>query len=228
MSLDVNADRINKWKCLLCGSKHKKIIKHFRKSDDAQIGYTLFCCNCGHLDHFAWTVAAAKNMCGEENDTIGKSEVVCGIYEKDLVHCPKKNCIYRPGEKPKKQPKTVNTKLAKPPVDIKPDKPKDDVHRINPVYVSDETPRPVPTELHPIPHEHHHHHDPDLRLPGQVGPIYQPPHGDVPHMFGPPDPMKGPEIIMDEPKKRFNPNIIKPDNETSAPTISGSNSTGKL
>ena len=228
MALDVDSDRINRWKCLICGSKHKKVIKHFRKSDEMQIGYTLFCCNCGHLDHFSWTVNAARDMCGENIGVIGKSEVVCGLDEKDLVNCEKKDCPYRPDIKPKGPSQTVKTSIAKPiqkPVSIDT---KDDQYKLDPVGNSGiENKRiPLPDRLQPV---QRNNNIPPLVIPGQVGAPYMQPHGDMPPTFGPANPMTGAEVIIDEPKQRFNPNVIQPDNgNLTVPVITGTNSTRKL
>lgn len=228
MALEVNEDRINRWKCLICGSKHKKVIKHFRESDGVQIGYTLFCCNCGHLDPFAWTVNAARDMCGENIGVIGRSEVTCGLDEKDLVNCEKKNCPYRPEPKPKGPSQTVKTSIAKPvqkpvPIDVK-----GDPYKLDHVPNSNIEDRriPIPNRLQPV---QRNSNIPPLVIPGQVGAPYMQPHGDTPPTFGPANPMTGPEVVIEEPKQKFNPNVIQPDNgNLTVPVITGTNSTGKL
>ena len=244
MAENVNADRINRWKCLICGSKHKKIINHYRESDGKQIGYTLFCCNCGHVDHFAWTVNAARNMCGEDNHVIGRSDVKCGLYEKDLVNCEFLECPYRPEQKPKGPSKTVNTSIAEPEIIPKSkelEEPRFDEIKIRP-EIKTITPKPViPPNI-----ERSMMSKPIPPLPGQVGAPYIPPHGNIQSpTFASPDPIRGPERPITDsnfhgpvrnpipPKPEKKPDILgnrglnESENFT-IPVINGQNNTGKL
>ncbi len=232
MAENVDADRINRWKCLICGSKHKKIINHYRESDGKQIGYILFCCNCGHLDNFAWTVNAARNMCGEDNKVIGKSDVKCGLSEKDLVNCEFLDCPYRPKEKQKGPIKTVNTSIATQPITPEPKEleserfdekeSRREIKEINPKRIE---PEPNMRRLPP--------------LPGQVGSPYIPPHGSIPSpTFASPNPMTGPEEPITDSNFHApvrNPIPHKPENQRedgvenfTIPVINGNNNTGKL
>lgn len=194
MAVDVNEDRINRWKCLTCGSKHKKIINHIRKSDKKHVGYTLFCCNCGHLETFAWTVNAAIEMSGENLNSLKTGEIKCGLLEKDLVNCENYSCPYRPKEKEKGPSKTVRTAIAKEIIPknepMQEDRFDEERERSN---INKEHKVIPPTQIHAG--ERHYRQIPTM--PGQVGAPYIPPHGNITPTFAPPDPMRGPEIPMD-------------------------------
>ena len=90
----MDEDRISRWKCLCCGSKQKKVIEHFN-SANKKIGYTLHCCNCGHIDNFALTAAAIDLMTRANTAKLGTSCTDCGLLERDLYTCPAVNCKYR-------------------------------------------------------------------------------------------------------------------------------------
>jgi hypothetical protein len=117
MSLKMDDDRIARWKCLVCGSKQKKIIE-FSGKNGKKNGYSLYCCNCGHIDNFAWTLAAANAVSGVDNGAITESRVKCGVPFKDIEHCRFHQCKYRPG--PDKEPQdpriTTRTAMERPPM----------------------------------------------------------------------------------------------------------------
>lgn len=189
MAFDMNKDRINRWKCLFCGSKHKKVIEHIREKDGAHIGCTLHCCNCGHIDNFAWTVNFAKQLTNEAESMTSEPCVHCGLSKSDLVNCKKYDCKYRPNFEEEKKPK-VHSTIANP----------------------DEMAKPAPTDLdggsayHPelhrtkdqvlegVPDLQKHMKTPPIDIPGQVGPRYVPPyverHHDEP-LPGKPMPVPG-------------------------------------
>ena len=94
--VEMNMDRINRWKCLLCGSKLKKIID-LKDSKDMVIGYSLHCCNCGHLDNFALNMKAIDTMTGYEgkaNDRV----ISCGVSIHNIDACAFKECPFRKKE----------------------------------------------------------------------------------------------------------------------------------
>ena len=90
----MDEDRISRWKCIFCGSRQKKIIEHFSTANK-KIGYTLHCCNCGHIDNFALTAAAIELMTQANSGRLGNSCTTCGLLEKDLYTCPAVTCKYR-------------------------------------------------------------------------------------------------------------------------------------
>ena len=90
----MDEDRISRWKCLCCGSKQKKVIDHLNYSNK-KIGYTLHCCNCGHIDNFALTAAAIDLMTRANAGKLETSCTDCGLMERDLYTCPAVTCKYR-------------------------------------------------------------------------------------------------------------------------------------
>ena len=90
----MDEDRISRWKCIFCGSRQKKIIEHFSTANK-KIGYTLHCCNCGHIDNFALTAAAIDLMTRANTGKLGTSCTDCGLLERDLYTCPATTCKYR-------------------------------------------------------------------------------------------------------------------------------------
>lgn len=90
----MDEDRISRWKCLCCGSRQKKVIEHFSTANK-KIGYTLHCCNCGHIDNFALTAAAIDLMARANAAKLGTSCTDCGLLERDLYTCPAVACKYR-------------------------------------------------------------------------------------------------------------------------------------
>lgn len=90
----MDEDRISRWKCLCCGSKQKKVIDHLNYSNK-KIGYTLHCCNCGHIDNFALTSAAIELMTRANAEKLRLSCTRCGLLERDLYTCPAVTCKYR-------------------------------------------------------------------------------------------------------------------------------------
>lgn len=95
MSVDMNMDRIRRWKCAFCGSKLKRKLDAVTGSGK-QIGYSLMCCNCGHIDHFALSSSAIPMyVCGERGE-VNKIDITCPLSEDDLKFCNKTKCPYRP------------------------------------------------------------------------------------------------------------------------------------
>lgn len=137
MAIVMDRDRISKWKCPDCGSRHKKNIDIIG-SNNKKIGFALFCCDCGHIQHFAWTVGAAKAMCGMNNGAVSNCDVSCGVDPEEIKHCRDRNCPYRPQPAPKGPKKTVRQETVKrdedpnrlPPVPKPPITPDKVLHRV--------------------------------------------------------------------------------------------------
>lgn len=205
MAADMNQDRINRWKCQFCGSKHKKVIEHIRKKDDAHVGCTIHCCNCGHLDTFAWTVNFAKQITCETEPMTTDPCVHCGLAASDLVNCKNLTCKYRPDVKEEKKP-TIHSRVANP----------DDYElpKLSPSAIA-ECGQYHP-ELHQtnrqnnefIPDHHELHRAPGIDLPGQVGPRYIPPYAEK-HHPGPGEPIPGhrPEMRPHDPSDVTRPGL---------------------
>lgn len=91
---NMDKDRINRWKCLICGSTQKKKIDLIGISNN-EIGYSLLCCNCGHVDSFALTSSAVSAMiCGDESK-VAKTKITCGAGSSNMKFCLNKKCPYR-------------------------------------------------------------------------------------------------------------------------------------
>lgn len=93
--VEMNDDRINRWKCLFCGSKLKKVISLKNKTGTGDIvGYSLHCCNCGHIDNFAFDLKGIDTMIGYDNRADSRS-IECGVCGKELESCNFKECHFR-------------------------------------------------------------------------------------------------------------------------------------
>jgi hypothetical protein len=133
----MDRDRISKWKCPDCGSRHKKNIDIIG-SNKKKIGFALFCCDCGHIQHFAWTIGAAKAFCGMNNGAVSNCEVSCGVDADEIKHCKDRNCVYRPHPAPKGPKISVRQEVVKkeqdeyklPPVTEAPITPDKVLHRV--------------------------------------------------------------------------------------------------
>lgn len=211
MAFDMNEDRINRWKCLFCGSKHKKVIKHIRSTDGAHIGSSLFCCNCGHIDNFPWTVNLAKQLLNEGDRVTSDPQICCGLASKDLENCKNYKCPYRPNETSDEKPK-VNTEISHDPLKLKPIDISNDknpgvdvIQNLEPMKkaepVSPDFPRP---QIPPV-------HDESL-----VGVPYIPTYARHPHL----GPEPGPEPIQGRiDNRRFPPQPPMKDNGINRPGV---------
>ena len=93
--VQLDEDRISRWKCLVCGSKQKKIIDAITKSGK-KAGFSLHCCNCGHIDQFALTTTGIDLFCAGNSDNIAGKEIHCGVLLQDIECCGHKSCTFRP------------------------------------------------------------------------------------------------------------------------------------
>lgn len=98
MSVKMDEDRIKRWKCLFCGSTSKRKADAIR-TDGEIIGYSIMCCNCGHLDNFATQPSKALPMfiCGVKND-VKEIKITCALDDDSVEFCKNKKCIYRPSK----------------------------------------------------------------------------------------------------------------------------------
>lgn len=94
--MNMTTDRINRWKCIFCGSKLKKIIECSNMSGN-NIGYSLHCCNCGSLNNFAFDGNAIDSMIGYSNK-IAKRTIKCAVCMEDISNCKYEDCPFRPKE----------------------------------------------------------------------------------------------------------------------------------
>lgn len=103
MSMDMNMDRIRRLKCQFCGSKLKRKLDAVTGNDKV-VGYSLMCCNCGHIDNFALSSSVIPMyLCGQRGE-VEKINIKCPFFEdgysvdkKDLLtDCKNISCPYRP------------------------------------------------------------------------------------------------------------------------------------
>ena len=95
---DMNIDRIRRWKCLFCGSRQKRKIE-IKDRYGKRAGYSLLCCNCGHIDNFALSpTGISVYVCGKES-LINNVDIKCPFDLDDISFCKNVKCSYRP--KPK-------------------------------------------------------------------------------------------------------------------------------
>lgn len=98
MSVEMNMDRIRKWKCVFCGSKEKRKLDTVTK--DGKInGYSLMCCNCGHIDSFALDSSAIPMFVCGQSANVKEIKVSCALSNDEIQFCKNSNCVYRPGYK---------------------------------------------------------------------------------------------------------------------------------
>lgn len=111
MSEMMTMDRINRWKCVFCGSNLKRKLDATTGSGKV-IGYSLMCCNCGHVDNFALSTAAIPMYtCGEKGE-VETINIKCPLSEKEVEFCMHKNCAYRPHpDKEKDKPRRPEDKV---------------------------------------------------------------------------------------------------------------------
>lgn len=91
-------DRIRRWKCLFCGSTNKRKLDTVTTTDKVN-GYSLMCCNCGHLDNFALDSSAIPMFVCGQNNNVKEIKVSCALSDDDTKFCKNMKCPYRPGKK---------------------------------------------------------------------------------------------------------------------------------
>lgn len=95
MSVEMNMDRIRRWKCSFCGSKEKRKIDAIT-GDNNIIGYSLSCCNCGHIDNFAISPSAIPMyVCGQKGN-VKEIRITCALSDDDIDFCKNTKCPHRP------------------------------------------------------------------------------------------------------------------------------------
>lgn len=93
---DMNPTRIQKWKCLFCGSRRKRKVDVLNVSNRV-IGFSLVCCGCGHVDNFSLSQESIEMyVCGIEVNA-DSMKIYCPFTAKSVKqYCNKENCKYRP------------------------------------------------------------------------------------------------------------------------------------
>ena len=89
-------NRIGKWKCAFCGSRFKKLI-HIEgsnnKSNGNDIGYSMACCHCGHVENFALTYDAIPVfVAGLKEGRVTGLNIECGIDADEVRRFCKHHC----------------------------------------------------------------------------------------------------------------------------------------
>lgn len=94
----MDMDRVRRWKCLYCGSKLKRKLDVV-DTNNKIIGYSLMCCNCGHLDNFALSSSALPMFICGQHGSVSKINIKCPLSNDELQFCKNFRCNYRPGWK---------------------------------------------------------------------------------------------------------------------------------
>lgn len=111
---EMSVDRIEKWQCIFCGSRSKKIGEIL--SGKNVIGRSLICCNCGHVENFAVDVNAIPIYMGVQSRGISGVNITCGISTTSKLKCNietcdiglKEQCSCKEERQQPIQPKTEN------------------------------------------------------------------------------------------------------------------------
>lgn len=114
--VEMNDDRINSLQCDFCGSRQKKKIS-FIGINGKRIGYSILCCNCGHIDSFAHTASGLAALTIGDNHKVSDTKIVCGMKLKDVEFCNNISCPYRP--MPEEDPPVRPKPTVKPVEEIK-------------------------------------------------------------------------------------------------------------
>lgn len=90
-------ERITRYKCNFCGERRKKLVELSDKQD-AIIGYSSVCCNCGHIEHFALTYESIPvYAAGLKEGRIKNVNITCGTDINDVSRfCNETGCPCRP------------------------------------------------------------------------------------------------------------------------------------
>lgn len=93
---DMNPTRIQKWKCLFCGSRRKRKVDVLNASNRV-IGFSMVCCGCGHVDNFSLSQESIEmNVCGIEANA-DSMKIYCPFTAKSVnQYCNNEKCKYRP------------------------------------------------------------------------------------------------------------------------------------
>ena len=125
--VQMDNDRIARWKCLMCGSRQKKIIDLI-DTNNKHAGYSIMCCNCGHIDSFAYNYNGVVVATTGDTKRLKKINIYCGYDYKELQHCTAHNCNYRPKRPPmdsnsvqKNGNMNSNSSVSPEPTEINPD-----------------------------------------------------------------------------------------------------------
>ena len=92
--MKMDTDRIEKWKCLICGSRRKKISAALK--DGTEVGFSMVCCECGHVDNFVTdNTAIPAFTIGLSSGRISDIEIRCGSSAYDKDSCSNTGCSCR-------------------------------------------------------------------------------------------------------------------------------------
>ena len=105
MRAEMTERRIGNWACPYCGSRIKKKVI-LRDQIGKEVGYSLVCCNCGHVENFAANESGVSVFVAGDNHMIKKISMGCAKGE--FVECEfKEKCPYNPDKiAPSEPPKT--------------------------------------------------------------------------------------------------------------------------
>lgn len=92
MPLKMDAERVAKWKCLLCGSKLKRTVTAFK--NNTKMGFSMVCCSCGHTDNFVTNLDAIPiyTVGAGAGDRLTEIKIACGCSESDANICDQTTC----------------------------------------------------------------------------------------------------------------------------------------
>lgn len=111
--MKMDAERIAKWKCLICGSKKKKVSTASKNGN--KVGFSMICCECGHVDSFATDAGAIPAFTiGLSSGKISDVEISCGCTEYDRKTCENHDCACKRDNNVNKNNNGQTTIIAKP------------------------------------------------------------------------------------------------------------------
>jgi hypothetical protein len=122
----MDEDRIIKTQCSFCGSRLKKIAEIRSKVDNDMIGYSLICCNCGHVDNFALDTSAIPIYTIGMRDNIKVFDLRCAIPIESKIKCDMRCDMERPCtgcKKPMPKPEPPKPSIPEKIVGERPDVP---------------------------------------------------------------------------------------------------------
>lgn len=101
MAVKMDASRISKWQCIFCGSRNKKIAtatKRGETREGTEVGFSMICCSCGHVDNFATAFEGIPVYAVGSNGDLTKFNVACGCPETVNSTCEDMACPCRKKE----------------------------------------------------------------------------------------------------------------------------------
>ena len=105
MRMEMTSNRIGNWACPYCGARIKKKVI-LKNQTGAEIGYSLVCCNCGHVENFAADEEGISVFVAGDNVSVKRLIMGCAkgtTIECELApHCPLNLSNIDSKEKPEK------------------------------------------------------------------------------------------------------------------------------